>query len=50
MKKSELSKILGTRGRVSEILNGKRKLSLSMIRKLNIELKIPAEVLILDYE
>ncbi len=50
MKKSELSKILGSRGRVSEILNGKRKLSLSMIRKLNIELKIPAEVLIMDYE
>jgi len=50
MKKSELSKILGTRSRASEILSGKRKLSLSMIRKLNKELNIPAEVLIKEYE
>ncbi len=50
MKKSELSKILGTRSRTSEILSGKRKLSLSMIRKLNTELNIPAEVLIQDYQ
>lgn len=49
-KKSELSKILGTRSRASEILNGKRKLSLSMIRKLNRELEIPAEVLIQEYQ
>jgi len=50
LKKSELSKILGTRSRASEILNGKRKLSLSMIRKLNRELEIPAEVLIQEYQ
>ena len=50
MKKSELSKILGTRSRTSEILSGKRKLSLSMIRKLNAELNIPAQVLIQDYQ
>lgn len=50
MKKSELSKILGTRSRTSEILSGKRKLSLSMIRKLNTELNIPAEVLIREYQ
>ena len=50
MKKSELSKILGTRSRTSEILSGKRKLSLAMIRKLNSELNIPAEVLIKDYQ
>ncbi len=50
MKKSELSKILGTRSRTSEILSGKRKLSLTMIRKLNTELNIPAEVLIRDYQ
>ena len=50
MKKSELTKILGTRSRTSEILSGKRKLSLSMIRKLNLELNIPAEVLIRDYQ
>lgn len=50
MKKSELTKIIGSRSRTSEILNGKRKLSLSMIRKLNQKLQIPAEVLIRDYE
>lgn len=50
MKKSELAKILGTRSRASEVLNGKRKLSLAMIRKLNKALNIPAEVLIRDYE
>ena len=50
MKKSELSKIIGARSRTSEILNGKRKLSLSMIRKLNSALNIPAEVLIKDYQ
>ncbi|MBS4071512.1 MAG: transcriptional regulator [Algoriphagus sp.] len=46
---SELSKILGARSRKSEILSGKRKLSLRMIRKLNDKLKIPAEVLIREY-
>ncbi len=50
MKKSELTKILGTRSRTSEILSGKRKLSLAMIRRLNEKLNIPAAVLIRDYE
>ena len=46
---SELNKILGFRSRKSEILSGKRKLSLAMIRKLHERLKIPAETLILAY-
>ncbi len=46
---AELSKIIGYRSRKSEIFSGKRKLSLSMIRKLNETLKIPAEVLIQAY-
>jgi HTH-type transcriptional regulator / antitoxin HigA len=46
---SELSEILGHRSRKSEILSGKRKLSLAMIRKLNEVLNIPAEVLIQAY-
>jgi HTH-type transcriptional regulator/antitoxin HigA len=46
---SELSELLGARSRKSEILSGKRKLSLAMIRKLNERLKIPASVLIQDY-
>lgn len=45
----ELGDILGYRSRKSEILSGKRKLSLAMIRKLNEILGIPAEVLIQDY-
>lgn len=49
MSEAELSAILGHRSRKSEILSGKRKLSLSMIRKLNEVLKIPAEVLIQAY-
>ena len=49
MTDAELSKILGYRSRKSEVLSGKRKLSLAMIRKLNVALKIPAEVLIQDY-
>lgn len=47
--KSELAKILGTRARQSEILSGKRKLSLEMIRKLHAMLGIPAESLITAY-
>ena len=42
----DLEPILGSRGRVSEVLAGKRTLSLAMIRRLHTELGIPAEVLI----
>jgi HTH-type transcriptional regulator/antitoxin HigA len=49
MSEAELSSILGARSRKSEILSGKRKLSLAMIRKLNEVLHIPAEVLIQAY-
>jgi HTH-type transcriptional regulator/antitoxin HigA len=49
MSESELSEILGYRSRKSEILTGKRKLSLAMIRKLNEVLHIPADVLIQAY-
>jgi HTH-type transcriptional regulator / antitoxin HigA len=45
----ELTKILGGRSRKSEILSGKRKLSLNMIRALHKKLKIPAESLISCY-
>ncbi len=45
--RDDLQRILGVgRGRVSEILNRKRGLSLTMIRKLVEALDIPAEVLI----
>lgn len=49
MTEGKLSAILGHRSRKSEILSGKRKLSLSMIRKLHDILNIPAEVLIQSY-
>ena len=49
MSEAELSHILGYRSRKSEILSGKRKLSLTMIRKLNEVLNIPADVLIQAY-
>ncbi len=46
---SELADIIKYKSRVSEILSGKRKLSLQMIRSLNKELGIPAETLIKSY-
>jgi HTH-type transcriptional regulator/antitoxin HigA len=49
MSEADLTEILGARSRKSEILSGKRKLSLSMIRKLTKRLNIPAEVLIQAY-
>lgn len=41
-----LSRLMGSRTRAAEFLRGKRDLSLRMIRKLNAELGIPAEILI----
>ena len=47
---NDLGKILSSRSRASEILNKKRKLSISHIRKLTEHLKIPAAILIKDYD
>ncbi|MBE2227445.1 MAG: helix-turn-helix domain-containing protein [Ignavibacteria bacterium] len=49
LSRKELAKIVGYKSRVSEVLSGKRKLSLPMIRRLNKELNIPAETLIREY-
>lgn len=49
MKESDLNRILGNRSRKSDILSGRRKLSLSMIRALHQKLNIPAETLISSY-
>ena len=46
----DLEPCLGSRARVSEVLSRKRCLTLEMIRKLNQELGIPAEILIQPYE
>ncbi|MBZ0260034.1 MAG: helix-turn-helix domain-containing protein, partial [Hyphomicrobiales bacterium] len=44
--RKDLEGIIGTRARIAEVLSGKRELSIAMIRRLNTELKIPAEILI----
>lgn len=46
---NDLAKVIGLKSRASEILSGKRKLSLEMIRQLHANLKIPTEVLIQAY-
>jgi len=43
---ADMAPILGTRSRVSEVLNGKRPLSLSMIRRLKSTFHISADSLI----
>jgi HTH-type transcriptional regulator/antitoxin HigA len=46
LSRKDLESIFGSRARVSEVLNRKRGLSIEMIRKLNFDLGISAEVLI----
>ncbi len=46
----DLESYIGTRARVSEILNRKRPLTMEMIRNLHKGLGIPAEVLIQPYD
>lgn len=45
---ADMAPILGTRSRVSEILNGKRPLTLAMIRRLHTSLGLPADLLIAE--
>lgn len=47
---NDLGAIVNSRSRASEILNRKRKLSVSHIRKLTERLKISADVLIQVYD
>jgi len=44
--RADLVPLLGTASRVSEVMNGKRELSMSMIRKLRARFQIPADLLI----
>lgn len=46
LKPTDLEQYIGTRGRVSEVLSGKRQLTLEMVRALEAGLGIPAKVLI----
>jgi len=49
LSRSDLASVLGYKSRVTEVLSGKRKLSLQMIRNLHNQLKIPYEALMADY-
>jgi HTH-type transcriptional regulator/antitoxin HigA len=44
--RADLTPLLGTASRVSEVLNGKRDLSMSMVRKLRQRFHVSADVLI----
>ena len=46
LERSDLVPLLGSRERVSEVLNRKRSLSLAMIRRLHTSLGIPTDLLI----
>lgn len=46
LKQKDLIPLLGTKSKVSEVLNGKRPLTLAMMRKVHKGLGIPAEVLL----
>lgn len=48
--RKDLEPFIGSRGRVAEVLNRTRPLSLEMIRKLAEGLNIPAEILIQRYD
>ena len=50
LSRRDLEPLLGSRGRVSEILNRKRPLSIEMIRNLHAGLGISADVLVQPYE
>jgi HTH-type transcriptional regulator/antitoxin HigA len=44
--RADLVPLLGTASRVSEVLNGKRELSMTMVRRLRERFNIPADLLI----
>ena len=48
LNRTDLEPYIGGSGRVSEVLSGKRSLSLGMIRKLHSGLRIPLENLVSD--
>lgn len=43
---AELATLLGSRSRASEVLNGKRELTVEMIRRISSAWRIPADLLI----
>lgn len=47
--RADLQPLLGGRGRVSEVIGRRRPLTLAMIRRLQSELGLPADVLVRSY-
>lgn len=50
LKQSDLIPIFGSKSRISEVLNRKRKLTLNMIRQLHQKLNLSFELLVKDYK
>jgi HTH-type transcriptional regulator/antitoxin HigA len=50
LSRKDLEALIGSRGRVSEILNRKRPLTMPMIRRLHEAMHIPLEVLVQPYD
>jgi HTH-type transcriptional regulator/antitoxin HigA len=48
-RQADLVNIIGTKSRVSEVLNRKRKLTLEMVRNLKKHMNIPTDVLTNEY-
>jgi len=46
LSRADLVPLLGTASRVSEVLNGKRELSMSMVRKLRVPRQVYGEILV----
>ena len=46
LKRSDLVPILGTPSRVSEVLRGKKELSMSMVQRLRARFQVPADLLL----
>ncbi len=46
LSRADLAPILGSHSRVSEVLNGKKQLSMSMIQRLRARFGVPADLLI----
>ncbi len=49
LKQADLTEVFGSKSRVSEVLNKRRKLTVDMIRNLTETLKLSANVLVQDY-
>ncbi len=50
LRQKDLAALLGSQPRASEVLNRQRPLTLAMIRALSTEWKLPADVLVREYD